>query len=165
MKLTTKKMVVMAMMIAISVILSYPMFKINGSIGFDALPGFLSAVILGPVLGGIVGLIGHLASAILTGFQLGPTNHMIIAVFMFFACGAFGWLREKLGRYVAAIVAFLLNAPVTLAIVALIMSGGTMEGFVGVFVAFIGVLSAAAAISIVLAEVIYTTAGKYLVVD
>lgn len=165
MKLTTKKLVLAGLMIAISVVLSMPQFKINGSIGFDAMPAFLGAVILGPVLGGIIGIVGHMASAVLTGFPLSPAVHLVIAVFMFFACASFGYVREKVNKYVAAIVAFLLNAPITLAVAALIMSGGVMEAFTAIFIGFIPTLSIAAAINILIAEVVVTTAGKHLVVE
>ena len=40
MKITTKEMVTAGLLMAVSVILSFPVFKIMGSIGFYALPAY-----------------------------------------------------------------------------------------------------------------------------
>ncbi len=51
-------------------------FKFFGSIALDALPAFLAAIILGGPAGAVVGAVGHLLSATLSG--LFPTRSRCI---------------------------------------------------------------------------------------
>lgn len=165
MKLTTKKMVVTAMMIALSVILSFPQFKINGSIGFDALPAFLGAIILGPILGGVIGFIGHMTSAALTGFLMTPLVHFVVAIFMFISCALFGVARLYTNRYVAVVVGIVLNAPVTLAVAAFVIDLSAPGAFTPTFMALILPLTIASSVNVIMAEMIYTLAGKQLSIE
>jgi len=79
-----------------------------GTIGFDSLPGFMAAFLFGPRDGGIVCMIGHLASAVVKGAPLG-IFHLPIALGM----GATGWLagavRRRFGLIPAVVVAILIN--------------------------------------------------------
>lgn len=60
----------------------------------DSAPAFLSVVFLPPLFAGIAGLLGHFATALTSGFLLGPF-HIIIAAEMFIVVFIFGWLHKK----------------------------------------------------------------------
>ena len=96
-----------------------------GSIAFDSSPGYFIAAYIHPILGGLVGSLGHLASAASAGFPLGFV-HVFVSVEMFFWCGAFGLISRikdaRISLIPAAIVATLLNGVV----------GPLLLGFVGV---------------------------------
>ena len=80
--MTAKRISFLALFIALSVVGG--MLKIPspvGSIAFDSFAGLLAAVWLGKNSGAIVGGIGHLMSALLGGFILGPF-HIMIAIGM-----------------------------------------------------------------------------------
>lgn len=94
-----------------------------GSIAFDSAPGYFLAAYVHPVLGGIVGSLGHIASAATAGFPLGHV-HVWIAIQQFFWCFAFGFIARffdtQWALIPAAIVAGLLNgvaAPLMLGVI------------------------------------------------
>ena len=132
-KITTKTLVAMALMIALSFVGSY--LRIFGTIAFDSLPGFLSALLLGPIHGAAIGFLGHFFTALNAGFPLSFPLHMVIAVTMAITMFGFGMtykmltgrlaerLSERLYRRIPEAVAFIisgivgiiLNAPFSLA--------------------------------------------------
>ncbi len=77
-----------------------------GSIALDSLPGYFTAAYFNPLVGGIVGALGHLGSAATAGFPLGGM-HIVVAVQMFFWCGVFGLIIKVVNRPVALIFASL----------------------------------------------------------
>ncbi len=84
----TRTLVIAAMLIALSFIGAN--IKISGSIAFDSMPAFFGALVLGPVAGGIIGLIGHLLTAVFSGFPFGLPVHIIVAVMMYIAVHCLG---------------------------------------------------------------------------
>lgn len=64
-----------------------------GSVAFDSAPGYFLAAYIHPILGGIVGCLGHLASAATAGFPLGYV-HVWVAVQMFLWCLSFGYVAR-----------------------------------------------------------------------
>ena len=76
-----------------------------GSIALDSAPGYFCAVYFNPLLGGIVGFIGHLCSALTAGFPLG-LNHLFVALQMFFWCFIFGFIIRKFANMFGVILAF-----------------------------------------------------------
>jgi uncharacterized membrane protein len=76
-----------------------------GSIALDSLPGYFTGGYFGPMLGGVVGAIGHLASALTGGLPLGPTNHLAIAATMFFWCAGFGLIMRRIKGWLGAALA------------------------------------------------------------
>lgn len=44
--------------------------KLMGSVAFDAAPAFIGTLLLGPMYGAVLGIFGHLTSALLAGFPL-----------------------------------------------------------------------------------------------
>jgi len=130
--LSTKKLVITALFIALSFIGAH--LKIFGSIAFDSLPGFLAALMLGPVYGAAIGFLGHMFTALTSGFPLSLPLHIVIAVSMAVTMYGFGFtfrlLQKKLDRGVnlaiTGCVGIILNGPVSLA-----MSMGTLAVMAG----------------------------------
>ncbi|MGX7108211.1 ECF transporter S component [Facklamia miroungae] len=76
----TKDLVTVALMISLSVILAQ--FKIFSTVAFDSSPAFLLSLIMGANVGAIVGVVGHLATAMSSGFPLTLPIHLILMFFM-----------------------------------------------------------------------------------
>ncbi|WP_243385497.1 ECF transporter S component [Bacillus kexueae] len=99
---------VIVMFISLSVIGA--MIKIPaivGSVALDSFPAFLAAILLHPVVGGIVAFAGHFLSSLLVGFPLGGF-HLLIAAEMFALVYLFGILFRK-SKWGALFTAILLN--------------------------------------------------------
>ena len=120
--LNTKILVLMALLVALSFIGSH--IKIFGTIAFDSLPGFLAALLLGPVYGAAIGFLGHLFTAMTSGFPLSLPLHIVIAVTMAITMFIYGYtyrlLKKKLSEssnlILTGIIGVILNGPVSLAI-------------------------------------------------
>jgi len=113
---TPKRLAISGLLVGISVLGSYisvPMPGLGSTIAFDSLPGFFGAVFLTPGLGGLIGAIGHLMTAVLHGFPQGIPSHMLVMVCMGIACASFGALYHK-NRVLAVVVGYLINGPITL---------------------------------------------------
>jgi hypothetical protein len=106
--------VIIAVFSAMSVVgglIKLPSFV--GSVALDSAPGYFVAAFYHPILGAIVGLVGHIGSAATAGMPLGPL-HLVIGVAMMFICGVFGLIARS-GKSVwflmgAAPLAILLNS-------------------------------------------------------
>ncbi len=64
-----------------------------GSLAFDSAPGFFAALFFGPFEGALVSGLGHLATAVVSGFPLGIL-HLPIAIGMALAGAAIGFLNK-----------------------------------------------------------------------
>ncbi len=154
MKLDVKKICIGGMLIALSVLLAN--IKLFGSIALDAVPAFLGSLLFGGTFGGIVGSIGHLATATTSGFPFGVLIHMIIAVTMFVSVYSFAFTKKLLDKVVnktislsvASIVGVLFNAPITLFLLSLILG----KAF---FVSMIVPLTIGSIANIVLCDIVY----------
>lgn len=78
------------------------------SAALDSAPAFLSVAFLSPTLAGVAGMIGHLISALSSGFQLGPL-HLIVAAEMFVVVWIFGVMHKKGFNLLKWLVALFLN--------------------------------------------------------
>lgn len=110
----TKKLVLMSMFVALSLVGSY--IKIPspvGTIGLDSTAGFLAGLILGGVPGGIVGFLGHIFTSANVGFHFSLPVHLIIGAMMFISIYFYSFIYEKVNIYAAAIVGILLNAVIS----------------------------------------------------
>ncbi|AWG03300.1 ECF transporter S component [Trueperella pyogenes] len=116
----------------------------TGTVALDAAPGYLSGAVFSPIEGSIVGALGHLLSALTTGFPLGLPVHLLIAVEMAVFVWLFGMMVRKINVWVAAIIAILINGFVGAAV--MIPIGGT-----GMFVALIVPLLVGSAVNVVVA--------------
>ncbi|WP_353893881.1 ECF transporter S component [Proteinivorax hydrogeniformans] len=108
-KIKTVTIAYSAMLIALSYVGS--LIKVQGSIAFDSMPAFFGALLLGPAWGGVIGFVGHLLTAVTSGFPMTLPMHAVIAVQMAFFVFAFGWLCKKTNYYVSGSVATILNGP------------------------------------------------------
>ena len=99
----------LAMLTALSVVgamIKIP--AIAGSVALDVFPALLAAVLFGAGAGALVGAFGHLLSAFIGGFPLGPM-HFLIAVEMAVLVWAFGRLYKK-NKILTSIVFIIGNA-------------------------------------------------------
>ncbi len=158
MKYTVKKLTYSAIFIALSVVGGQ--IKVLDTIAFDSMPAFLAGIVLGPVYGGVVGLIGHLVNALTSGFPFGILIHIIIAGCMFIAVAAFAYSYQVLskrfkglGKVVAAIIATVINGPLTLVLLTPLLGKELC-------LALVAPLSIVAAINVVLAIVVYNLLSK-----
>ncbi|MCG8539702.1 MAG: ECF transporter S component [Clostridia bacterium] len=150
MKNNTKRLVLMAMFIALSFIGSYikipnPIFK---SIALDSMPGYLAGLVLGGLEGGVVAFIGHILTAANSGFEYSLPVHLIIGVTMFITVFLYAFTYRKINLFVAGFIGIILNgigAP--LALVPLL-------GW-GAFLAITPLLIFASAVNVILSILVY----------
>ncbi len=150
-----KKMITVAMLIAMSAVGAF--IKIPSpvaTVALDSLPGFVAAGLLGPWIGGCVGAAGHLISALINGFPMGIVMHLIVAVMMFLAMAVFGAVYKK-SRIPAAIIGIIMNGPAAL------LPFGFLLGW-GFFVSMLLPLTVAAAVNVILAELVLPLLKKAL---
>ncbi|MEH7155055.1 ECF transporter S component [Neobacillus drentensis] len=81
---------------------------IVGSVALDVFPALLAAVLFGAGAGALVGAFGHLLSALIGGFPLGPM-HFLIAIEMAVLVWLFGRLYKK-NKIVTSVVFIIGNA-------------------------------------------------------
>ncbi len=112
--MNTRKITMIGVLIALSVVGSFLIVPSPaGTVAFDSLPGYVAAGLFGPIVGGIVGSLGHIINATTKSFALGVPAHLFIAVFMFLAMAAYG-LSYKKNKVIAVVVATLINGPLSL---------------------------------------------------
>jgi hypothetical protein len=149
----TKRIIFMGLLIACSFIGAN--LKIFSTIAFDSMPGFLGALMLGPINGGIIAAIGYLLTEATSGFPKGLPTDIIIMICMFMSAYAFAKVQSFLskkynnsaGIIVGVILAVLINGPIALLAVSPIIG-------IGIF-AVAPVLSLAAAANVILAQTVY----------
>ena len=177
-KVNTKYLVLAALFIALSFIGAN--IRIFGSVAFDSLPAFLAALLLGPFYGAVIGLIGHLLTATLSGFPLSLPLHIVIAVSMAVTMLGFGFTYKALNLAlkrtlhkslknrmsmaknlaVTGVVGVLLNAPVSfgLSMATLALMAGA-EAAMGLLPLF-PFLLLASVINVVLSIVLFKSLEK-----
>lgn len=104
-----KLMILTALVAAICVIGSF--IKVPGfmtTAALDSAPAFISVAFLPPLFSGVAGALGHLATALTSGFPLGPF-HLIIAVEMLIIISIFNILHKKGYKFVKWIFLILGN--------------------------------------------------------
>ncbi|WP_066064656.1 ECF transporter S component [Neobacillus soli] len=119
---------------------------IVGSVALDAFPALLAAALFGGGAGAIVGAFGHLLSALLGGFPLGPM-HFLIALEMAVLVWLFGSLyknNKKVSASALFIIGnsfvaplpfiFLMNKGFYLAIVPSLLIGSILNTAIGLVV-------------------------------
>ncbi|MBE3592298.1 MAG: ECF transporter S component [Thermoanaerobacter sp.] len=105
-----KTLTLVAMLIALSAVGA--LIKIFNTVAFDSMPGYFAALYLGGWYGALVISLGHMLTAITSGFPLGLTNHIYIAVQMALYAYLFRFFYRKFNIYIAVIAATILNGPV-----------------------------------------------------
>ena len=100
----------LALFISLTVIgASIKIPAIAGSIALDSVPALVGAILVGPLFGAMVAFFGHLFSALLGGFLLGPL-HLIIALEMLLIVCIFSYLYNKGYRRSGFILFVFLNS-------------------------------------------------------
>jgi len=122
--MTTRRLTYFALFIALSAVLAN--VKFMGSIALDSLPAFFAAVFMGPIAGGFIGLLGHLISAMLSGFPLTWPIHTVIAALMFISVYIFGRIYPHVNQAISFIVGVFFNAVLSTFISVWVM--GLMNG-------------------------------------
>ncbi|PET40917.1 ECF transporter S component [Bacillus sp. AFS001701] len=154
--LNTKRIVLLSLFIALSAVLSN--IKIVYSIAFDSLPAFLAAMLISPIAGGIVGALGHLLTAITSGFPFTVPVHLFIAIQMLVIVWIYGVLFKKMNQYIAMVVAIILNGPVATLLSGLLIAylnhSFTAKTISSFFILMVVPLTLASAANIVLAFIL-----------
>lgn len=105
-----KKISLLALMIALSAVgASIKIPAMIDSVALDALPALIAAALLGVSAGAITGALGHLLSALIGGFPLGPL-HLLIAAEMAILVWIFGILYRQGKKFLAGIIFIVGNA-------------------------------------------------------
>lgn len=105
-----KRIARIAILVAISAVGAFiKLPSPTGTVALDSAPGFVAASAFGPLEGSIVGALGHMFSALITGFPLGLPVHVLVAVATFVWVGAFGWVARHINIWVAIPVGTILN--------------------------------------------------------
>ncbi|MES9682030.1 ECF transporter S component [Gottfriedia acidiceleris] len=154
--MNTKRIVLLSLFIALSAVLSN--IKIVYSIAFDSLPAFLAAMLISPIAGGIVGALGHLLTAITSGFPFTVPVHLFIAIQMLVIVWIYGVLFKKMNQYIAMVVAIILNGPVATLLSGLLIAylnhSFTAKTISSFFILMVVPLTLASAANIVLAFIL-----------
>ncbi len=140
-----------------------------GSLAFDSAPGFFVALFFGPTEGALVAGLGHLATAVVSGFPLGIL-HIPIAIGMALAGAAVGMLNKvnrNWGFVPAVIVGVIVNTVLVFPLVPWlpVVLGATsvVDVSIGWIMAlgFVPFLAVAATLNAVLAALVFgATRGK-----
>lgn len=146
----TKSLVLMAMFIALCAVgATIKVPSPTGTVGLDALPGFLAALVMGPRYGIPAAALGHLFSSLFAGFPMTLPLHIIVALQMAVTAGAMGYLNH-FSLPLASVVAILINGIAAPACFILLPQFG-----MPFFIAMLVPLLVASAINVVGAAVIY----------
>lgn len=85
----------------------------TGTVALDAAFAFFAAIAFGWREGAIVAALGHMLTALSTGFPLGLPMHLFIAIQMSAWVSIFEIIAKKINIWVGAVVAVILNGPVS----------------------------------------------------
>lgn len=147
-----RKLILMALFIAISFIGAN--IKIAGSVAFDSMPGFLGALMLGPIYGAVIGAIGHFLTAATSGFPLSLPVHLLIMVDMVLTMYVFGVLykifskkNKRLGIAISGAAGVIINGPVSVLICMPLVGKGIL--------AMLPILCLAAFLNVLIADLVY----------
>lgn len=107
---TPRRIARVAILIALSAVGAFiKLPSPTGTVALDAAPAFVAGAAFSAGEGAIVGAIGHLFSALVTGFPLGLPIHLLVAASMALFVWIFGVIARKINIWVAAVAGILLN--------------------------------------------------------
>lgn len=137
------------------------LIKVQGSIAFDSLPGFFAALFISPMAGALVAALGHMLTAVTSGFPLTIPMHIMLMLVMGIIAYIFGIFEKKTNGFIACLVATILNGPISTLIAAYFakLLGSPFNGIV-MFSALVVPLTVASAVNIVLAYILYKTIDR-----
>jgi uncharacterized membrane protein len=125
----------------------------TGTVALDAAFGFFSAIAFGWREGAIVAFLGHMLTALSTGFPLSLPMHLFIAVQMSIYVSVFEFAAKKIHMWAGIIAAIILNGPISA--FAVIPIGG-----IGLMAALIVPLTIGSIINIFIAVTAYLIIKK-----
>ncbi|MEW6508050.1 MAG: ECF transporter S component [Bacteroidota bacterium] len=125
----------------------------TGTVALDAAFAFFSAIAFGWKEGAIVAALGHMLTALTTGFPLGLPMHIFIALQMSVWVSIFDVASRRIHLWVGIVIAVLLNGPVSSLLV--IPIGG-----VGLFAALVVPLTIGGIINVFIASTAYLIIQK-----
>lgn len=137
-----KTLTMVAMLIALSAIGA--LIKIFNTIALDSMPGYFAALYLGGWYGAMVISLGHFITAITSGFPLGITIHIYIAIQMAVYAYLFKFFYQRFNIYIAIVFGTLLNGPISTLLFVPIFGWGffvgwslplTVASFINIFLA------------------------------
>jgi uncharacterized membrane protein len=134
---------------ALSVVGSFiklPSLVPQNSLALDSAPGFFAALMYGPFDGAVVCGLGHVATAIYSGFPFGLL-HIPIALGLALAGGATGWVNRKFGLFPGVGIGAFIN-------IALVVVAVPVLGWQGTL-AFLPALAFATIVNAVIASSAY----------
>ena len=128
---TPKRIARMAIFIAISAVGS--MIKVpspTGTVALDASIAYFSAIAFGWREGSIVAALGHMLTALTTGFPLSFPLHLFIAVQMAVWVSLFEIAAKKIHMWAGILIAVILNGPVSSFLVVPVGGFGLMAALI-----------------------------------
>lgn len=128
---TPKRIARMAIFIAISAVGS--MIKVpspTGTVALDASIAYFSAIAFGWREGSIVAALGHMLTALTTGFPMSFPLHLFIAVQMAVWVSLFQIIAKKIHMWAGIFVAVILNGPVSSFLVVPVGGFGLMAALI-----------------------------------
>lgn len=151
----TKELTIIALLIGLSLILSY--VKFFGSIALDSVPAFVALLLWKDYKAGLIGGIGHIFTALTSGFIFGLFTHILIAILMFVML----FLAAKIIRKHSTIFTFIfilfVNALV-MPFTIFIMTPFSME----MYMSLVLMLSLAVIVNLSIAYVLYISLNKVI---
>ena len=157
MKMQTKDLVLIGILIALSFVLSLVTFN-GGSIALDSAPAFLATFLFKDFKGPIVGCIGHMMSASTSGFALTLPVHLAISIAMFVMLYLAVLVARKFNNILAAGVIFMINV-FAMPLLMFISIPFSIEKYS----AFVALLGVAVIANLLIASVLIKPVGKVLI--
>lgn len=166
-KAKSKKMTKNQYLVQISLLIAFSylgsLIKIQGTIALDALPAYFGALLLGPVAGAIIGFLGHLLTALTSGFPMTLPLHLFIASSMAVTVWLFGYTAEKVNLTFAMLVGAIFNGPISTigASYLAVLLGMGFSGKV-MFFALVLPLTLTSLVNILGGITLYKSVGRYI---
>ncbi len=152
---SARRLSYLAMFMALSTVGAY--IKIPSIIGtpaLDSFPGFLAALLMGPVNGAIVAALGHMLTALTAGFPLSIPIHLLIAGGMAGIVTLFA-IISRYSLWAGMVTGVVLNAIVLNGLFLPIPGFG--KAF---FLAMVVPLTVASILNIILAGIVFKTLSR-----
>ncbi|NLY46596.1 MAG: ECF transporter S component [Tissierella sp.] len=150
----TRRLVYMAILLALSFVGAQ--VNVMGSIALDSLPAFFAGLLFWPTSGAIVGGVGHLLTAMTSGFPMTVPIHILLMLTMAFVCWLYGYLNNRINITLNSIIAILLNGVVATYLSVMLMEYlGIIPNGKELFFILLGPLMLASTFNVVVAAILY----------
>lgn len=103
-----KDLAIVALFVALAFVLSN--VRLYGSIAFDSVPAFLALLLWKDYKAGLIGGLGHIFTATLSGFPFGQITHALITILMFVMLIIAAKMIKKWSVVVTFIFIYICNA-------------------------------------------------------